>query len=162
MKSHVVLLIPLLVLTASCKPADTRYKSSLIDDLSGVWVYPHECSTGENDEKSLLVVDRNSYTYYDYSNQHGYEQSRSGDIMGQEGVYFFPNEASFYSPKFLVERNGQRFLVLNKLDYEQYVKNDRLDLPVLIRACDKLDLNQPPPQLSIEILELPYDNPFLE
>jgi len=156
------MLMLVLALSVSCKPVVTREVSPLIDDLSGVWLYPKELTDDPNDEKTALVIDNRSYAYYDYSNQHGYERSRSGNILGQEGVYFFPNEASYYSPKFFVKRDGKQFLILNRLAFERYVKDDRIDLLVLIRVSDKLDMSNPPQQPSIESLGLPYDNPFLE
>ena len=150
-----ILILPLLTLSA-CKLSVTRNNSPLIDNLDGVWTYPKE----QPGDTSVTVIKGMRYRIFDYYEDTGYELSRSGEVWGQEGVYFCPNEASYYSPKFFVEKNDQRFLILNKNDYDKYIREGRLEVSVLIRVADELDEGKPPIRLSIEVLGLPYDNPF--
>src|SRR5688572_13319042 len=98
------------LLLASCGPKITRHNSSLIDDLSGVWTFPTE----QQGEPTVTVVEGMKYTIYEYTQRTGYSVYRRGEVVGEGGVYFFQNEASYYSPCFFVEHNGQKFLIPNK------------------------------------------------
>ena len=154
---HFVLILSVFLMVA-CNPTITRNSSSLIDNLDGVWTYPKE----QEGDISVTVISGMRYETYDYYDDHGYELSRAGDIMGQEGVYFFPNEASFYSPKFYLETNDEQALIINKFSYNKYIREGRLDVAILLRVSDTLDKSKPPVRTSIEMLGLPYDNPFNE
>src|SRR4051812_5784508 len=92
---------------ASCGPEITRNNSSLIDDLSGVWASSVESGPPDlsvPDSATVYVIRGMSYVIYDYENGR-YVKARHGEVVGEEGVYFLQNEASYYSPKFFIEHN---------------------------------------------------------
>jgi hypothetical protein len=148
------LMIVVAIVVTSCGPKITRNDSSLIDDLSGVWTFPTE----QRGDPSVLVVDGMKYTIYEYTPRNGYSVYRRGEVIGEEGVYFFQNEASYYSPSFFIERDGRKFLIPNKHDYDKFVRTGRLEVLIDIRVADNLDFSKPPPRVSMETLGLPYDN----
>jgi hypothetical protein len=149
---------------SSCGPQVTRNNSSLIDDLSGVWTYSIEAGSSDGripDSTAVFVVSGMNYTIYDYENGR-YSKSRHGEVVGQEGVYFMQNESSYYSPHFLIENNGKKFLTLNKHHYDKYVKTGQINVVTLIRTADELDFSRPPPRVSIETAGLPFHDEFPE
>jgi hypothetical protein len=93
------------VASGSSNPDDAfgeRNSSGLIDPLDGVWVYPVE----QPGETTLMVVRGMTYKHYRYSAQRmdaKADLEREGPVWGQEGVYFFPNQASYYSPSLFLE-----------------------------------------------------------
>ena len=146
---------------SACGPAITRNNSSLIHDLNGVWTYSIESPSSDGnipDSTTVTVVSEMKYTHYNYASGR-YSKYSAGEIVGQEGVYFFQNEASYYSPNFFVENSGTKILILNKLDYDKYIKTGQISTMTLIRTADKLDFSRPPPRASIQTVGLPfYDN----
>jgi hypothetical protein len=148
----------------SCGPEITRNNSSLINDLSGVWTYAIESGSSDlriPDSTSVFVVNGMNYKIYHYA--HGrYSLSRYGEVVGQEGVYFMQNEASFYSPHFFVENDGQKILIFNKFDYDKYIKTGQINVVTLIRTADKLDFSRPPPRASIQQVGLPFYDDYPE
>src|SRR5262249_40063250 len=83
---------------------------------------------------------------------------REGPVWGQEGVYFFPNEASYYSRTFYLESRGHKFFILNKIRYDKYVKEGKIPMQVEISVAKKLDFSKPPERPSIEVLGLPHED----
>jgi hypothetical protein len=148
----VVAIGPPLVL-CSCGPKITRNNSSLIDDLSGVWTLPTE----QQGDSFVTVIDGMKYTIYEKSPRGRYSVYRRGEVVGEEGVYFLQNEASYYSPYFFVEHNGYRFLIPGRHSYDKFIRTGRLEVLIEIRVADTLDFSKPPPRVSIETLGLPYD-----
>jgi hypothetical protein len=149
----------------SCGPTITRNNSGLIDDLSGVWTYSIESGSSDGripDATSVFVVNGMNYVIYDYANGR-YSKARHGEVVGEEGVYFMQNEASYYSPHFFIENNGQKLLTLNKYHYDKYIKTGQINVVTLIRTADELDFRNPPPRVSIETVGLPFydDHPEL-
>jgi hypothetical protein len=134
------------------------YKSSLRDDLSGVWVYPSE-ALGET---TLTVVKGHNWTCYRH---HGgcvdleKDHYDAGKILGQEGVYYFANPTNFYSPYFLVRAaNGRRFLIINRGNYDKYKETGTITTSVSIWVADRFDTESPPVRPSITALGIPYYN----
>jgi hypothetical protein len=154
-------LVPLVLLamalTACHRGESSRNDSSLIDNLTGVWVYPSE----QPGDASVTIIEGMRFKIYDYSQQ-GYKLSRQGEVWGQEGVYFFPDNASYYSPKFFVEHEGAKLLILNKHDYDKYVRDGQLETAIWMRVGDTLDFNNPPTRPSIKSLGLPYNNIYAD
>ena len=87
---------------------------------------------------------------------------RRGPVIGNRGVYFFPNDAALYGPNFLVEKNGYKFLIMNKEDYDNYVQNEKLTVHILIRVADSMDFSSPPKRPSIGVLGIPFVNRYEE
>jgi len=145
--------------TVSVSPDESnneRNSSGLIDPLDGVWVYPAE-QTGET---TITVIHGMSYKNYRYSAERidaKADLEREGPVWGQEGVYFFPNKANYYSPSFFQKSNGQKFLLLNRFDYDKFLKRGTVPVQLQIRVGDTLDVAKPPSRPSIEILGLPCE-----
>ena len=133
-----------------------RSISPQIVDLNGVWTYPKE----QPGETSVTVIEGLGYRIYDYFDDIGYDLSRTGRICGQEGVYFFPDDASFYSPKFLAKANGKQFFIPNRHSYDEFIRDGSVKLSIWIQSAAILDKSSPPIRHSIESLNLPYSNPF--
>ena len=166
MRNHLAITTVMIVLAflSACKPRVTRNISSLIHDLSGVWTYSLESGPSNGsipDSTTVTVVDGMNYIIYEYGSGR-YSEYRRGEIVGQEGVYFFQNEASYYSPKFFVENSGRQCLILNKLAYDKFVKSGQLDAMVEIKVAEKLDFRAPPPRVSVETVGLPYYDDYAE
>jgi len=136
------------------------FKSSLRDDLSGVWVYPSEVPG----ETTLYHVTGHywvCYKYYpqgiDLKNDH-YD---AGKILGQEGVYYFANPTNFYSPNFLVRApNGRQFLIINRGSYDKYKETATLEVFISIRVADTFNPQAPPVRPSITELGISFHNRF--
>jgi hypothetical protein len=153
-----------LAFVSACKPKVTRNNSSLIHDLSGVWTYSLESGRSNGaipDSTTVTMIDGMNYIVYEYGSGR-YSEYRRGEIVGQEGVYFFQNEASYYSPKFFVENNGRQCLILNKFSYDKFVKSGQLNAEVEIKVAEKLDFHHPPPRVSVETMGLPYYDDYAE
>jgi len=135
------------------------FNSSLIDDLNGVWVTPSEAGTGYNTR--ITVIKDMKYVGYRYNEKEMDlvdDFVLRGPVLGESGVYFLPNRAALYGPKFLVENNGYKFF-LNKDAYDDYLRNGKVSIYTLIRVSDSLDFKSPPIRPSLRVLGLPFENP---
>jgi hypothetical protein len=158
-----LLAVGLAIIGSSCRPKITRDVSSLIDDLSGVWTYAIEAGSIDGSEPAthVTVVQGRNYTIYDYRRGQ-YSTYRRGEVIGQEGVYFLQNEASYYSPQFFVENDGHKFLISTKRDYDKFISTGKINITTHIRAADQLDFGRTPPRRSIEALGVPYYDDYPE
>jgi hypothetical protein len=159
----ILLAVGLTMVGSSCRREITRDVSSLIDDLSGVWTHAVEAGSidGSEPATSVIVVRGRNYTIYDYRRGR-YSTYRRGEVIGQEGVYFLQNEASYYSPQFFVENDGHKILISTKGDYDRFISTGKIDVSTLIRSADQLDFGRPPPRPSIETVGLPYYDDYPE
>jgi len=153
------------MLLTSCGPEITRNNSSLIDDLDGVWTYSIESGSDNGsipDSTTVTVVSQMKYTIYSYASGR-YSKYRQGEVVGEEGVYFFQNEASYYSPMFFIESGGYKLLIFGKHDYGTFIKTGQFDAITLIRSADQLDFRKPPHRISMAAVGLPFhdDHPEL-
>ena len=156
----------LLVLTfAACSrsnPNDERYTSSLRDDLSGVWVYPSE----QLGRTSITVVDKHRWRSFPYDPNRidtttETNMTDGGEILGEEGVYFFANPTNFYPPNFFQRApNGTPFMILAHSTYDEFMRTGTLPVQIWIRVADKFDPAKPPVRPSIDVLGIPYHNIF--
>lgn len=155
-------LIILMLSLVACSQKDERYSSSLVDDLSGVWVYPSE---GIGDT-TILVVQGHRWVSYFYqadriSTDPGDKYYDAGEILGQEGVYYFANPTNFYSPRFLIHApNGNQFMIISRVNYDRYKETGVTEVAVIIRVADALNAERPPVRPSIKALGVAYHNRF--
>jgi hypothetical protein len=152
------------MLLTSCGPEITRNNSSLIDGLDGVWTYSIESGSDNGsipDSTSLWVVSGMKYKCYDYAAGR-YSISHHGEVVGEEGVYFLQNYASYYSPMFFIESGGYKLLIFGKHDYGTFIKTGQFDAITLIRSADQLDFRKPPPRISMAAVGLPFHDDHTE
>lgn len=145
----------------SCShPNQERFTSGLRDDLTGVWVYPSE----QLGETTMLVVTGDmwqSYIYRPDAINVKDDLRDTGEILGQEGVYYFANPTNFYSPYFLMESPEQvKYFIINRTSYDSFLSDGQLSVQVLIYAGDVFDPDNPPMRPSIETLGVPFVNIF--
>lgn len=144
---------------AACSRSDTseeRFQSGLRDDLSGVWVYPAE-SQGQT---VVVVVDGHrwqSFLYKAGGIDVKADAQDAGEVLGEEGVYFFANRGNFYNPVFFQRApDGTPFMILSRASYDGTVRSGKLPADVWIRVADRFDPAQPPARPSIKALGLPH------
>lgn len=152
----------LLFLLASCSrqnPNDERFTSSLRDDLSGVWAYPSE----QLGQTTMVVVDKHRWRSFHYNpdridTKNEYD---SGEVLGEEGVYFFANPTNFYNPSFFQRApTGTPFIILTRSTYDEFKRTGTLPVQIWIRVADSFDPASPPKRPSIKVLGIPYHNIF--
>jgi hypothetical protein len=165
-EGHLMRYLLLFVLTlsvCSCsKPNNERFTSSLRDDLSGVWVYPAE----QLGTTSITIVDQHRWRSFTYDpnridTETQANMSDSGEVLGEEGVYFFANPTNFYPPRFFQRApNGTPYIILTRHTYDEFNRTGTLPVQIWIRAADKFDPDQPPVRPSIKVLGIPYSDIF--
>ena len=152
------LLLSALTLLTACEQRVSRYDSSLRDDIAGVWVYPRE-QTGVT---TVLFTDGVTWKSYEYaensiSTRKDAKSYDSGEVLGQEGTYFFANKGNFYSPDFLVRTpTGKDIFIRSRSSYDRFKETGRIPYQVIVRVARTLDPQKPPERPSIETLGLPY------
>jgi hypothetical protein len=159
---YILLLVLALSACSRPNPNNERYTSSLRDDLSGVWVYPAE----QLGATSITVVDKHQWKSFTYDpdridTKTKTNMSDSGEVLGEEGVYFFANPTNFYPARFFQRApNGTPYIVLTRHTYDEFNRTGTLPVQIWIRVADKFDPEKPPARPSIKILGIPYHDIF--
>ena len=130
----------------------------LLEDISGVWVFPRELPGFGH----ILICEEDDWRTYAYHPEKinmdpNGKWADAGVILGVDGVYFFANSYGFHSAEFRVYSPTRvPFMIPHRLTFERYIRTGKVPLEIVIRVADQFDPEHPPKLPSIEILGVPY------